>query len=115
MSYFKFDEFECKCGCGFNNIDIDLLSRLNMARIDAKVSFIINSGCRCNKHNKNVGGSPTSSHLRGLAVDIKCESSLDRQIMLTSLIKVGFKRIGISKTFLHVDVDPNKSPAIWLY
>ena len=32
----------------------------------------INSGYRTPEHNREVGGSPTSLHTQGLAVDIKC-------------------------------------------
>lgn len=35
---------------------------------------IINSGYRTEEHNRRVGGSPTSLHTRGLAVDIKCST-----------------------------------------
>lgn len=34
----------------------------------------INSGYRSADHNRSVGGSATSLHLQGLAVDIKCTS-----------------------------------------
>lgn len=34
----------------------------------------INSGYRTAEHNRTVGGSPTSLHMQGLAVDIKCIS-----------------------------------------
>ena len=80
--------------------------------------IIINSGFRCEKHNKDpkVGGSDTSSHLIGLAADIKCEYSTYRFHLLNALLKAGFKRIGIGKTFIHVDLDEAKPQSvIWLY
>ena len=52
----------------------------------------------------------------GLAVDISCNSSRDRSIILTALIDSGFTRIGIGKTFIHVDLDKSKSQnVIWMY
>lgn len=76
----------------------------------------INSGCRCARHNQNVGGSPNSSHVRGLAADIRCSNSLSRYNLLQSLMAEGFQRIGIEPEFIHVDMDLSKPQSlIWLY
>ena len=67
-------------------------------------------------HNKEVGGVPTSSHLLGLAVDIRCANSRERFDLINVLLKKGFNRIGIGSTFIHVDIDLDKSPnVIWTY
>lgn len=62
-------EFACKCGCGFDDINICLVNRLQVVRDIIQVSIIINSGCRCKAHNKAVGGSSVSFHLTGEATD----------------------------------------------
>ena len=49
-----------------------------------------------------------------MAVDIACSDSVTRQKIVSGLIKAGFTRIGISKTFIHSDND-SKTDAIWLY
>ena len=114
--YFTISEMQCKCGCGINGINESFLYLLDNAREIAGVSFVINSGYRCAKHNAEVGGSATSSHLEGLAADIKADTSNKRFRILTGLLKEGFVRIGIGKDFVHVDVDPDKdSEVIWLY
>ena len=60
--------------------------------------------------------NPTSSHIKGLAVDIKAKDSKTRGLILDALRYVGFTRIGISKTFIHVDLDYDKSQNVtWLY
>ena len=116
MKYFKLSEFDCKCGCGRNNIDPALVEMLDKARGFAGVPFIINSGCRCFQHNFDEGGSPTSSHVRGFAVDIATETSMDRWLILYALIRVGFNRIGIGNGFIHADVDDAKTQGVvWLY
>jgi uncharacterized protein YcbK (DUF882 family) len=116
LVHFEDYEFECKCGCGLNNMDPGFLVRLDYARRLAGVTFHINSGCRCKTHNKNVGGSDTSSHLKGLAVDIQALTSQGRYRVLASLLSVGFKRIGIHSKFIHVDRDPDKAlEVIWVY
>jgi zinc D-Ala-D-Ala carboxypeptidase len=112
---FKENEFLCSCGCKLNNINYDLVSKLEKARFISGIPFVITSACRCQKHNKAVGGVATSSHLFGLAVDILVESSDIRQKVLNSLIKVGFVRIGISKNFIHVDIDSSKNNSVWIY
>jgi hypothetical protein len=36
--------------------------------------------------------------------------------MLNALLEVGFNRIGIAGTFIHIDIDKNKSQnVIWTY
>ena len=52
VKHFKQEEFTCKCGCGFNNINDELVLLLDIARGLAKVPFSINSAYRCEKHNR---------------------------------------------------------------
>jgi len=70
---FSRKEFACKCGCGFDDIDHRIVHRLQVVRDILKVPITINSGCRCLKHNYNVGGKPASLHLEGLAIDWSVE------------------------------------------
>lgn len=114
VKYFKSSEFDCKCGCGLNNIDRDLVQKLDMARNLAGIPFMINSACRCKNHNENVGGSSSSSHISGYAVDIRVRFSSERHKILVALLGVGFNRVGIYKKFIHVDVDYTKqSNVVW--
>lgn len=66
---FTRDEFACKCGCGYNTIDYELLEVLEDVRAYFGNPVYINSGCRCISHNHIVGGSTHSQHLYGRAVD----------------------------------------------
>lgn len=92
------------------------LAMLQEARTIAGIPFEINSGFRTVSHNKKVGGKSTSSHLKGCAVDIAVSSSRERAIIMKALISVGFTRIGIGKTFIHVDSDDTKSENVfWTY
>jgi len=94
---------------------LDFLHKLDEAREIAGVPFKITSGYRTPQHNLDVGGRVGSSHIKGLAVDIACTNSDHRQKILTALIKVGFRRIGVGKSFIHSDLDNDKPNAIWLY
>lgn len=117
VEYFSHTDFDSPdlIGSG-NKMDKLFIKKLTQARIIANIPFIINSGYRSKSHNAKVGGKKNSSHLKGLAVDIKCTNSRDRYIILRSLISCGFHRIGIGKTFIHVDMDESKSHQVsWLY
>lgn len=115
-NYFSPDEFACKCGCGFNDVSQALVDKLNKARDAAGTPFILTSACRCEIHNELVGGSPNSSHVDGLAADILCRTMLNRHDILGALFFAEFHRIGISKEFIHVDVDTKKTQdVIWVY
>jgi len=114
--HFKDSELECKCGCGLNNFSDDTLTKFDIAREYAQVPFVINSACRCEKHNKEVGGKEDSSHVLGKALDIKATDSRTRARVLYGLVMAGFNRIGIAKTFIHADDDDTKpSQVVWLY
>ena len=114
--YFKRSEFACKCGCGLNNIDAQFAENLNTARHLANTPFVITSGTRCPAHNKASGGMPSSSHVKGLAVDIRTKDSQERFRVMQGLIQLGFNRIGVSKHFIHVDDDTQKpADVMWMY
>lgn len=92
------------------------IDMLHSARCDARTPFIITSGFRSKFHNKDIGGLIDSSHLKGLASDIYYSNSTQLFLILTSLIKAGFTRIGIGDDFIHVDSDPTKPQnVIWNY
>ncbi len=89
---------------------------LDVARRTAGTSFRITSGVRCESHNDAVGGASNSSHVGGWAVDISTPDSRSRSKMIKALREVGFNRMGIADTFIHVDIDPDKSDDVtWTY
>ena len=117
LEYFKISEFDSPDlpGSG-NNMDTSFLKMLDEARDIANIPFKINSGYRTVDHNKKIGGVQDSSHLTGFAADIHCIDNINRFIILNSLLLAGFSRIGVAKTFIHVDNDPTKTPdVIWTY
>lgn len=115
MKYFEIDDFKCPC-CNKNEMDKTFLERLDKARGFAATPFVISSGYRCKFHNKAVGGSSSSSHMKGLAVDIVAKASAQRYKILTGLIEAGFNRLGMGENFVHADYDEAKSPhVVWVY
>jgi hypothetical protein len=117
LKHFSYEEFDSPDAVGSGvNMDNEFLRMLDLAREIANISFKINSGFRSEKHNQSVGGKSQSSHLIGKAADISYKNSRERYIIITALQEAGFNRLGIAKTFVHVDNDETKSAdVIWTY
>jgi zinc D-Ala-D-Ala carboxypeptidase len=119
---FNYSEFDSPLQEGSGQLMSDeLIGMLDAARDLAGVPFKITSGFRIEADIERLRKagykvSSTSSHLKGLAADIACTSSADRFNMLDALLSVGFSRIGIADTFIHVDIDLDKPIySIWTY
>jgi len=98
------------------NMNHEFMLILDKARGIAGIPFSINSGYRTPAENKEVGGVADSSHLSGLAVDLRARNPEELAIIHNALYDCGIRRFGISDTFIHADADPSKpSPRIWLY
>jgi uncharacterized protein YcbK (DUF882 family) len=117
MNHFFISEFDSPDLKGSGQfMDETFLSMIDEARRIANVPFKINSGFRTVEHNATVKGKKSSSHLKGLAADISCVDSRSRFNVLSALIVVGFHRIGVSKSFIHCDIDIDKpKEVIWMY
>jgi len=109
------DDFACPC-CGENKTTAGFFYKMHNAERLAVMSFLITSGYRCEEHNKAVGGSETSSHLKGEAADISLDNNIERFRIVFALMRVGIDRIGIGEDFIHGDIDGEKPrELIWLY
>ncbi len=123
LKHFKLSEFDSPDlpGSGAVNMKPEFLQKLDKAREIAGIPFKINSGFRTLAHNKALQARgykavSNSPHMGGWAADIHCNSSANRMTIVKALIEVGFKRIGIDNTFIHVDCDPTKDQnLIWVY
>ena len=114
-------EFKCPCPkCRRKKVLVDdlLLFKLEMVRIECgSMPMIINSGNRCPEENKKVGGHPNSAHIpqpKGKAIDGKIKGVKPLDIGLAAE-KVGGLRIGIAKTYCHLDVNPPSPSRFWIY
>ena len=105
---FSREELACKDKCGFDDISLELVKKLQAVRNFCGFPLVALSGCRCEKHNKKVGGKINSAHLKGLAVDIKALTSQTRFFIIKGAINNGFQRIGVYPTFIHLDIDLQK-------
>ena len=105
MKWFKEKEFACKC-CGQlpplarENVKALVSEVLDPVREKLGMPIVVNSGYRCEKHNKDVGGVRNSQHLRGEAADIHCA---DNEKLKQLIIENGkFDQLITYPTFLHV-------------
>ena len=104
-------EFTCRCGCGYDDINLDLVAALQKLRDLLGQSLHVTSGCRCKAHNAAVGGAVNSYHVKGWAADVS-----------TKLISPGaladyaeehiqeFREGGIGRYpgFVHLDIGPKR-------
>lgn len=105
MKWFKEREFRCKC-CGElppsarANIEALVANVLDPAREKLGKPITVNSGYRCPKHNREVGGVKNSQHMAGEAADICCE---DNRLLKQIIVENGkFDQLIEYPTFLHV-------------
>lgn len=108
IQYFKYGEFTCHCGCGYNTIDIRLVKILDDIRKHYGRAAIITSGVRCEKHNKEVGGVNGSWHTKRKAADfyINGISSLELNRYCSILRDQGLLRYcyAIDSGAVHIDI-----------
>ena len=102
MPHFTAKEFACK-HCGIRKVSGNLLYKLELLRKELNSPIYINSGYRCEHHNKEVGGAKYSQHQLGRAADIRVKGYTPKQVA-QSAKKIGFSFIKIYKYHVHVDV-----------
>lgn len=113
FKYFTKDEFKDKIS-GANKINSKLIRMLDNAREIAGVPFVINSGYRDINHPESIK-NPTSSHIKGVAVDISINNTTKIKIY-EALKQAGFNRIGVASNFIHADIDTDKPQfRTWFY
>lgn len=104
-TYFKRSEFSCKCGCGFDAVDIELLGVLEDVREHFGKPLVITSGNRCEAHNMAIGGADESKHIKGIAADIKVVETEPSAVYdyLESRYPDTYG-MGLYKSWVHIDV-----------
>lgn len=109
------NEMDCKCDysdCQYTYIEESTAFAFHQVRTFIGRSLSINSGYRCEKHNKDVGGVEASKHLIGHAVDIRIpEEFLDDEDRLDYLIEMcetffDTVILYIGRRFIHCHMEP---------
>lgn len=106
---FKSTEFDCKgkkC-CSKTPLDIELVGYLQVLRNYFGKAIVINSGYRCQKHNKSVGGAKNSRHTQGMAADIVVKNVKPLKVAQFAEM-IGIRGIGLYDNFVHIDTRTEK-------
>lgn len=99
----------------WKKIDPDLLLVLEKLSKKFGKKLTINSGYRSLAHNRSVGGATRSAHMTGEAVDIKTPSYSEAIKIGRKAKQFGIKRMGVAKTFIHIDVSKTLPQTRWAY
>jgi uncharacterized protein YcbK (DUF882 family) len=77
----------------------------------------ITSGYRSPEYNAQVGGSPTSSHIKGLAVDLRVKGVHIYHVagMIRELFDPQRVFINIFQNYIHIDFDKDKPKGDGVY
>ena len=105
------DEFTCRCGCGFDDVDPRLIQGLQKLRDVVHAPVNVNSGCRCPGHNDYIGGEEKSQHLLGKAADIVVRGYTPTEVTEFAELLTEFSNSGIGcyTHFTHLDVRDGKA------
>ena len=109
-AHFARREFECKCKCGFNTVDVKLIGFLELIRTHFNAPIIVNSGCRCSKYNKQINGASRSQHIIGRAADITIKNVSSKEIADYAEF-INTPGVGRYPSFTHID--SRNSEAKW--
>ena len=105
MKNFSLNEFRCKCckelpADAWMYVEHLVNNVLDPVRDAFGKPIKVNSGYRCEKHNKEVGGAKNSQHLCGQATDVHCE---DNRKLAKVIVENGrFDQLILYPTFIHV-------------
>ncbi len=113
---FMKSEFACSC-CGEAEVDANLVYNLQKLRDAFGLPIHITSGYRCSSHNRAIGGSVNSQHLKGKAVDIRTSHlpGTEKHKLMTLIFRMNtFTGVGVGGNKLHVDVR-DSDPVLWFY
>jgi len=94
----------CSCGCGRMEMQDSFMKKLVNIREIVDMPFMVTSGFRCPAYNNEVSSTGfRGPHTTGRAIDIAVTGSRMRYLIIKTAMKIGINRIGIAKTFVHLD------------
>lgn len=110
-------EFDCK-HTGRNEMQSRFMERLQEFRTEWGRPVAITSGYRAPGHPIEARKRKPGEHTKGLCADISV-TALDRHAFVALAFRLGFPRIGVADTFIHLGVateaDGHPSPRVWTY
>lgn len=115
IKYFKPSEFDSpdEKGSGGTGMNEDFVRLLDELRSLLGRPLIITSGYRTATLNSDIGGSPQSKHLEGIAADIRAYNGYERATIVDKALDLGFKGIGVYDKHIHLDTRGQKFAVMW--
>ena len=122
--HFTLDELKCNCAiCGSTGLEMkaELMEPIEILREHLGFPFVVTSGLRCKWYNAGVGGTPTSAHLSGEALDIHIYRGKALRLVAEALKLKAFMGFGIKQKgelcyrCIHLDIKQRDEPTIWSY
>ncbi len=126
LEFFEKKEFDCKCGCGGNQMNHDFLKKLDDFRGRLGFPLVVTSGYRCPDYNERVSTTKRNGpHTTGRAVDVNVFGRQAFAAVRQASLGGWFSGIGINqrgahhKRFIHLDdLEPDDGrfrPTLWTY
>ena len=112
--HFDRSEFACRCLCGQNQVDYELIMVLEWLRVKTGAAVTVTSGNRCTLHNEKVQHeanpfyvpySSRSNHMYSIAADIKVKG-YSPQLIYNILDEKFPGKYGLKaySSWVHIDV-----------
>lgn len=126
IEHFKPSDFKCRCGkCNGLEMDLDVVRKLDQVASLIGLPLSVQYGAVCPKAGTSGPAHFALEHFPDLetrrcyAVDIRCPSNgaapTFRYRFIKAALEVGFRRIEVGKSYIHVDDHPkNSEETIWL-
>jgi hypothetical protein len=110
----KHREFKCQCNrksCHYTMVSKHVVEAFQKVRDEFGEPLKVNSGYRCQEHNKDQPKSvPHSRHTLGLAIDINTRNMSNKfRGLLISLCHIHFDVVLEYKTFIHCHMEPDNA------
>lgn len=120
--YFQAHELDCRCSypdCETTYVDDDLMAKADALRDAVGCPVVITDGNRCPRYQQDLKArgyetsSGVSQHELFKALDLTTGRHTGLELEAAAR-KVGFKAVGVGKTFIHADLRDDKERR-WSY
>lgn len=124
LEFFQKKEFDCRCGCGRNEMDPDFLKKLDDLRRRLGFPLVVTSGYRCPDHNESVSTTGRDGpHTTGRAVDFGIMGYKAKRLLTQASLGGWMTGLGVNqkgphnKRFIHLDdlESERTRPNVWSY
>jgi len=102
---------EIRCKCSYPNCTYTLIAFAAVESFEALREahggpLKVNSFFRCQQHNKDVSGKPSSKHTIGYAIDIECPDGVQIEVFAEMARQAGFDVVIIyaADNFIHCQI-----------